>query len=205
MDIREFSSAYARSPLGLGSILASLAAGTAAGLLGSPLALSALVAIASFALLGCLALAFGFGQRAASGELDREAGAEAAARLGAASQARHRLASLRLAQAEVASARDLLVLEAGRLIEDCGRAGTYDPEGVAAVLDSLALVDAWLKEEDESSLEKRFALPGAHLSDAAARTAQALRDKALVVAARRSAALGEIPAADRLAIEEELK
>ena len=99
-----------------------------------------------------------------------------------------------------------MVLEAGRFVEDCGRARTWDPEGVAAIVDSLALVDGWLKEADESSVERRFATPDANpFPDAARRTAQALREKAAIVAARRSAATGEMPGTDRIAIEEELK
>ncbi len=206
MDIREFSLAYARSPFGIGSCLAALAAGAAARLLGSSPLGSVLAALGAFAALLALALAFGVGQRAAVAELGRESGSRAAARLAEAASARARLAALRLAQPEVAAARDLLVLEAGRLVEDCRRAGTYDPEGVQAVVDSLALVDAWLKEADESSVERRFELPDANpFPEAAKRTAQALREKAIVVSARRAAAVGEIPGADRIAIEEELK
>jgi hypothetical protein len=206
MDIRAFSRSYARSPLGIGSILAAAGAGTASALLGAAAPLAILAGLASFAALLALALALGLGQRAASTELERESGAKASERLAEAASARKRLAAMRLSQPELASARDLLVLEAGRLIEGCGAAGTYDPEGIAAIVDSLALVDAWLKEADESSVERRFGLPDANpFPEAARRTAQALREKAVLVAARRQAATGEIPGADRIAIEEELK
>jgi hypothetical protein len=206
MEIREFSRAFAKSPYGIGSCLAALGFGCAAALLGTATALSVLVAIASFAVLVALGLATGLVQRAAVAEAGRESGAKAASRLAEAASARKRLAAMRIAHPELAAARDLLVLESGRLVEDCSRAGTWDPEGVAAVVDSLALVDAWLKEADESSVEKRFGLPDANpFPEAAARTAQALRDKAATIAARRAAATGELSGADRIAIEEELK
>lgn len=206
MDIREFSRSYARSPLGIGSIIAAVAAGAGAGFLGAPLGFSLLVGIGTFAALLVLALGLGLGQRAAVAEGDRESGAKAASHVEAAAQARRRLSAMRLAVPELAAARDLLVLEAGNFIEACGRARTWDPEGVDAIVDSLALVDAWLREADESSVEKRFALPDATpFPDSAARTAQALRDKARLVSARRASISGEISGDDRLAIEEELK
>jgi hypothetical protein len=156
--------------------------------------------------LSATALALGFGQRAAVAENDREAISKARSRLAEAADARGRLAAMRLADPGVAQARDLLVLEAGRFVEDCRRAGTYDPEGVEAVLDGLALIDAWLKEADESSVEKRFDLADAHpFPEVARRAAEALRAKASLVSARRAAATGEIPGADRMAIDEELK
>jgi hypothetical protein len=206
MEIREFSRAFARSPYGIGSILAALVFGVAAALMGAAMALSVLAAIGAFAVLMALGLAFGLVQRAAVTEADRESGAKAASRLAEAASARKRLAAMRIPQGELAAARDLVVLESGRLVEDCSRAGTWDPEGVQAVVDSLALLDAWLKEADESSVEKRFGLPDANpFPEAAGRTAQAIRDKAAVIAARRAAAIGEVPGADRIAIEEELK
>lgn len=205
MEIREFSRAYAKSPLGIASFFVAVGAALAARLGGATMALSLLAALGAFAALAILGLALGIGQRAAAAELGREAGAKAAARLSEAADARKRLAALRLAEPRVASARDLLVLEAGSFVEDCARAGSYDPEGVAAVVDSLALVDAWLKEADESSIERRFDLPDANpFPEAAERTARVLREKAALVASRRAAVTGEIPVADRIAIEEEL-
>jgi hypothetical protein len=113
---------------------------------------------------------------------------------------------LRLCEPELASARDLVVLEAGKLVEDCSRRGVYDPQAVQAVLDSVELVDAYLKEADESSTERRFSMPEAHpFPEAASRTTQALREKATLIAERRENATGEIPGSDRIAIEEELK
>jgi hypothetical protein len=206
MELRSFARAYARSPLGIGSFLLAAGGGLAALLLGLGAALAVLAAAAFLGLFFILALALGGAQRAAQSEAGREFGAKAEARLAEVSDARRRLAALRLADSAVAGARDLVVLEAGRLVEDCSRAHIYDPEAVQAVLDSLSLVDAWLKEADSSSVEKRFDLPDADpFPEAARRTADALRAKAAAVAAGRARATGEIPPSDTIAIDEELK
>jgi hypothetical protein len=206
MDMREFSRAYARSPLGIVSFLVALCVGSIAALRGLSPLLALLAALGSLAVFLAFGLGIGFAQRAAVAESGRASSLKAESRLAAAAEARRRLAALRLTEPEVAAARDLLVLEAGRFVEDCRRAGTYDPEGVEAVVDAPALVDAYLKEVDESSVERRFGLADEHpFPEAAKRTAEALRAKAALVSERRASATGEIPGADRIAIEEELK
>jgi hypothetical protein len=206
MDIRAYWRAYARSPLGMGSLLLALAAGLVAAFRGVPPAFSALLAVASLAVLAVAALALGLGQKAASAELGRESEGKAESRLEEAAAARSRLAGMRLPQAEVASARDLLVLEAGSFIEGCRRARSYDPGAVEAIVGALDLVDAWLKAADEGSIERRFDVENAApFPDAARRTAESLREKAALVAARRASVTGELSGADRIAIEEELK
>jgi hypothetical protein len=202
----QFVRASAKSSLGIGIFVLAITTGAGAHLMGLALVPSVL---AGFGLLGVAlvaAIVLGALPRAAVAEMDREFEEGAAARLAEAAAARKRLAAMRIAEPAVAQARDLLVLEAGRLVEDCGRAHTYDAEAVQAVIDGPDLVDAWLKEADESSIERRFSLPDANpFPEAARRTAQALTAKAALVSAGRAAAVGEIPGADRIAIEEELK
>ena len=202
----QFVRASARSPLGIGVFVLAIAAGAGARLLGLHLAPSVLAGLGVFGLSLIAVLALGLLPRAAVAEIDREFREKADARLAEAGAARKRLATMRIAAPAVAQARDLLVLEAGRLVEDCGRAHTYDPEAVQAVIDGPELVDAWLKEADESSTERRFGLPDANpFPEAARRTAEALAAKAAIVSAGRAAAVGQIRGADRIAIEEELK
>jgi len=206
MDLRDFSRAYARSPLGVGSFLAAVGSGFASALAGLALAAAILLGMGVFVAILAFALATGFAQKAAVSESDRDSRAAAEARLSEAASARSRLAALRLADARVSAARDLLVLEAGRFVEDCRRAGTYDPAGVEAIVGSLEIVEAWLEEADESSVEKRFGAAAEHpFPEAAERAADALRARADLVSERRSSATGEVSGADRLAIEEELK
>jgi len=206
MSPREFLRTYARSPLGIGSIVVALLAGILALAAGLGLAVSTAAAAGALVLFSVAGLASGFAQRSAQAEADRGAKVSAEARLAEAAAARQRLAALRIKEGAVSAARDLLVLEAGRFVEDCRRAGTYDPAGVTAIVEAPAIVDAWLREADESSVEKRFGLADEHpFPEAAERCAAALRAKAALVAAGREAATGEIPGADRIAIEEELK
>jgi hypothetical protein len=203
---KQFLLAFARSPLGVGALLLSIAVGVGAGLMGGHAVLASFAGIGMLGLCLAAGLSLGLVQRAAVAEIERELGAKAARRLARAATARKRLAAMRIADPTVAQARDLLVLEAGRLVEDCGRAKTYDPEAVQAVVDGPALVDAWLREADESSIEQRLGLPDANpFPEAARRTADALVAKARLVSARRAAAIGEIPGSARIAIEEELR
>jgi hypothetical protein len=206
MEPRRFVRASARSPLGIGLFVLAIATGAGARLMGLPLLPSILSGLGFLGVSLIAVLALGLMQRAAVAEIDREFDERAAARLAEAAAARTRLATMRIADPAVAQARDLLVLAAGRLVEDCGRAHTYDAEAVQAVIDGPDLVDAWLKEADESSIERRFALPDAYpFPEAARRTAEALSAKAALVSARRASAVGEISGADRIAIEEDLK
>jgi hypothetical protein len=206
MDMSSFLRSYCRSPLGIVSFFVALGLGAFSSLLGLSAILSIILGLGILAAILIVSLALGSGQRAAVAEEERSDAEKARSRLAQAAEARKRLASLRIAEPEVARARDLVVLEAGRLVEDCGRLGTYDPRSVQAVLDSVELVDAWLKEADENSTERRFSMPDAHpLPEAAPRAAAALRVKAALIAKGRAESIGEIPGADRIAIEEELK
>jgi hypothetical protein len=206
MQPGQFVRASARSPLGIGVFVLAIATGAGAYLMGLAPVPSVLAGLGFLGVSLFAAIALGLMPRAAVAEMDREFSERAAARLAEAAAARKRLAAMRIADPAVAQARDLLVLEAGRLVEDCGRVHTYDPEAVQAVIDGPDLVDAWLKEADESSVERRFGLPDANpFPEAARRTAEALTAKATLVSSRRAAAVGEIPGADRIAIEEELK
>jgi hypothetical protein len=206
MDTSRFFKSYCRSPLGIASFFLALGAGACSILLGLSPPSALLLGLGTLAAVFTLSLAFGFGPRAAVTESERGEAEKARSRLAEAAAARKRLSALRLPEGEVASARDLVVLESGRLVDECSGAGVYDPEAVQAVLDCAALVDAWLREEDESSTERRFSMPDAHpFPEAAARTAALLRDKAALIAKRREEATGEIPGSDRIAIEEELK
>ncbi|HOX48491.1 MAG TPA: hypothetical protein PLG14_04830 [Spirochaetales bacterium] len=206
MTFSEYRRHFFRSAAGVGSLVA----GPLAGLLGLSLGLgavaSALLALGLPALLFALGLATGAGPKAAAREAERSLAAKAKERLEAVSLARTRLAALRLAEPSVAAARDLLVLEAGRYLEAALAGGAYDPAAGAAVEESLALVDAWLKEADESSSERRFGQADAHpFPEAAARVSAALKDKAAVVARGRDSVQSVPTGPDLLAIEEELK
>lgn len=206
MDTREFLTRYARSPYGIATALGALALGMAVTLSGGGLGLA--IAVLVMALAGAMALGLfsGLGARAVVTEGERTLREHGRERMALASENRKRLAALRLPAGPVATARDLVVLEAGRLVEGYAVGGVWDPEAAQAVEDALALVDAWQREADEASTERRYDLPDAHpFPEATERTAAALREKAALIASHRAEAAGEIPPADRVAIEEELK
>jgi hypothetical protein len=206
MRLRDFLRAFFRSPAGIALLFLCLASGGLVFWLGAGFGVGVLAAAACLVLALGLGLATGAAQRAASAELDHLRAGRSAERTALAREYRRRLAALRISHPQIASARDLVVLEAGSFIEACLRSQVYDPEGLAALEESIAVVDAWLKEADASSIERRFDLPDADpFPQAAERTAEALRRKAEVISRARSRLSGEAPPSDRLAIEEELK
>ncbi len=205
MDTRDFLRRYARGPLGIAGFFAGIAIALVSLVAGLGPIWAALALVAAPTLALVIALATGAGQSSASREGEREARERARLRMEAAAEARARLERLRLAPGPVAQARDLLVLEAGRLDEGFRRTGAWDPEAAEAVSEALSLVDAWQREADESAIERRFDEADKHpFPDADSRVAAALREKAALIAERRAAAEGEIPPVDRVAIDEEL-
>lgn len=218
MKVREYSRLFLGSALGIASLFASLFCGAAVALSlpsvpAIRLGAGALSALACLGLLSALGVATGLGPRAAVREEERRGLLRAKARLGEAREARERLASLRIGSAKVAEARDLVVLEAGRFIEEAERPAArdgrpraaYDPEAVAAIEEALGLVDAWQREADESASERRFHSADAHaFPESEARVAEALRRDASALVAGRDRLAGSPSAPDVVSIEEEL-
>ena len=223
MTNRDYLRFLATSAFGLSTLAIAVAAGlggyAAFGLAGGLATL-----LGSAILLGFLGLATGLGPRAAEAEAERLAASRASSKIALAEEGRKRLAALRIADEVVASARDLVVLEAGRFLEACGprraksaRAkpsslGTdhpspaYDPAALAAIGEALELVNIWLAEADESAIERRFGSVDAHpIADAKGRVISALSEKAALLVRGRDLVLETAIGADRLSIEEELR
>lgn len=219
------------SPLGMGCFGLSAAAGLATGF-SAGLSLGVAAGAGCLVLCSVLSLVTGLGAKAAAREEERIASARVISLLDAAGAARGRLAALRLPAGELASARDLCVLEAGRFIEACAASEKESPgasgEAAAAapaISEALELVNAWLGELDETSIEKRFGAEDAHplppispglargeaanqdeeARGATERVVAALKAKARALVRGRDLALGKPPAADAIAIEEELR
>lgn len=218
MTIREFLHDYSSSALGLGSHFFALGAGLVFGLPSAAgrggIVPGCLAFLASVLVLDGLFLLTGLGPRSAAAEASRRASVKARRRLEAGRQGIDSLAHLRLAAGPVAQARDRLVIEARAFLEDAGRSVAdprsegmaYDPRALAAMEESLALVDAWQREADETALERRFNTPDAHpVEDADARVAAALVERIGVINRGRELVTGEVAAADRISIQEELK
>jgi hypothetical protein len=218
MRVREYARLFLGSALGMASLFVSLFVGAAVALSLPPgpatrLGLGVLSGLACLGLLSALAAATGLGPRAAVREEERRDLLRAKARLGEARDARERLAALRIASEMVAEARDLVVLEAGRFIEEAERPAprgghpraAYDPESIAAIEEALSLVDAWQREADESASERRFHSADAHaFPESEARVAEALRREASALVSGRDRLAGSPSAPDVVSIEEEL-
>ncbi len=205
MTLGEFVRHYLRSPLGIGSLLAGPLAGLVVGGLGLGPGLVAFAVLAAPLAAFGLGLVSGIGPRAAAREAEAAMARQNRVELEAASLTRRRLSALRIVEPEVAAARDLLVLEAGRYLEAALATQSRDPEADAALEEAQALIDAWLHEADESATERRFGQADTHpFPDAAARVAAELRERATLVARARERVSGLPTFVDRVAAEEEL-
>jgi hypothetical protein len=223
MSLREYCRLFLKSALGLLLLFASLTCGVwlALALSSSPLprlGIGLLSGLGCFGLLFALCLVSGLGPKTVAREAERLDGLKAKARLGDARDARERLAALRVASEKVSEARDLVALEAGRFIEEAERSAlagerggghpreAYDPRAIEALEEALSLVDAWQREADESSSERRFGSADAHVfPEAESRVVEALKRKASDLVSFRDR-LAETPSApDVLSIEEELR
>ena len=153
MDTRDFFVRYAKSPLGIGTAFAALGLGVFAFTSAGPLAAVAVLLLTPAISMG-VALTTGLASKAAVTEGEREKGQQARTRMAAAAEARKSLAALRLPPGPVATARDLVTLEAGRLIETFSVEGTWDPEAARAVEEALELVDAWQRSPTPLPFQK---------------------------------------------------
>jgi hypothetical protein len=211
MTIREYFRFLSRSALGLAALFLSLAAAIflLTGGFGFVLAGAGFLAVVTVLVLA--GFVSGLGPKAAAAEAERLQARKAQERIEGGRASLRRLSALRLPPGEVASARDLVALEGGRFLDTCeansgGRGPAWDASALAAIDEALDLVDAWLKEADETAIERRFGAEDAHpLADGDARVRAALKDKATLLVKGRDLVSAEPPAPDRIAIEEELK
>jgi hypothetical protein len=214
MNPAEYARWYFRSALGL----ASVAAGVGGGLIGLaaglplPWMLAGCFAFVSMAGLG--SLLSGHGPRAALAARDAAAGRTRAARRLETAALRDRLVRIRLPDVELSDAVSALVLVSGRYLESCAAVEAdpdssiiaYDPAVEAALSEAVELVDLYLREKDESAVERRFALEDAHpVTDARSRVLAALHERAGIIHERLVLTGNGHAPADRLAAREELK
>ncbi len=211
MRIRDYLRCFFRSAFGMAGIFLSLAGGGFVVVaLSAGIVLGLAASLVSFGIIFAAGLLTGLGSKAAFAESSREAKAKAEESLVAMSEGRRRLAALRLGDAGVAAARDLVVMEAGRFLDACrgpgSRGGTEvrDPASEAAIAEATEVVDAWLREADETAVERRFGTEDLHpFPKADERVIALLKDKARVIERGIEAVSGQPPAIDTIAIEEE--
>ena len=206
MRAKEYWSRYLKSPLGIGSIAASLVLGLGLAAAGLPAAVPIASALGLSALCGLFGLYSGLGPRQVVSAQDAGKAAEGRRRLAEAAAVRDRISILRLNDPEVSGAAALVVLAAGEYIDAARRGSADDPLADAAIAEALDILDIYLKEKDESSVEKRYRLADANpFVQVGERTVAALRDRAAVLRERRIQVDGALPAVDQMEIREELK
>ena len=204
MQLRRYIRNYALSPLGLANgglaLLAGLAVGSITGIL-----VGVLSALASLGAVFVLALYSGLGPRFAAAEGERRQWAANKEHLATARARQKRLASLRVPDPAVKALVDLAAMQAGMYLSACDKARQRNPLAEDAIAECLELVDLYLKELDDASTERRYALPDNDpFADAQERVAAALRDKTAVLEKARLDMEGGVHREDRMAIKEQL-
>jgi hypothetical protein len=206
MRAKEYLGWYAKSPLCIGSLAAGLVLGIGLAAAGLPAAAPIASALGLVALCGLFGLFSGIGPRQVISAMDAGRASEGRKRLEGTAAAREKLGTLRLADPQVAEAAGLVALAAGEYIEACRRESADDPLADAAAAEALDVLDIYLKEADEASVEKRYKLEDADpFAQARERTVTALREKAATLRERRIQVDGGLSAAARMEIREELK
>ncbi|HOX19046.1 MAG TPA: hypothetical protein PKW82_11355, partial [Spirochaetales bacterium] len=179
MNVRSYFTDFLASPVGIGTAAVSVALGAVAvGVSGGwPAGLAA--ATAAFVVSNGFALVTGLGPKAAAREAERRMAAGNRAALAAVKASRDRLATLRVADPDVAKAVSLCALRASAYLAACEKSGTRDPRADHAAEECVNLVGLYLEELDDASTEKRFDLADdAPFADAKSRVLAALRERA---------------------------
>ncbi len=206
MPSNEYLKWYFRSPLGIGNVFAPFVAGIAAYAAGLLPVFGISVACGVFLAAGLGAYFSGLGPASAVKARDAALDHARTVKLARVSTRRKVLSMLRISDAEVASAVQLVSMAADEYLEACAREKNNDPYSDAAVDEAADLVGIYFRELDEASREKRFGLPDADpFADSRDRVVTALREKAAVLREGRMKVEGGLPAAASMAIREELR
>ncbi len=204
MDARSYFRDFLASPPGLGSAAASAVVAVAVGL-GGAWGAGLGAGGALFVALNAAALATGLGPKAAAREAERRMAAGNRAALAAVKATRDRLATLRVADPDVARAVSLCALRASAYLAASEKAGTRDPRADHAAGECVDLVGLYLEELDDASTEKRFDLADdAPFADAKSRVLAALRERADALDRAALDAAGAAAPVDRMVAREEL-
>jgi hypothetical protein len=178
---KEFFKLYSVSALGLAALCLSLALGALGYALWGILPGLACAAL-GYPALSFAAFASGLGAKAALREGERRAWLAASERLEQAGKDARRLASLRIPDSAVKEMAELAALRARAYLDQCARVKSHEPRANDAIRESLELADLYMRELDDASTEKRYALDdGDPFADARVRVRAALADKAALL------------------------
>lgn len=214
MSPNEYVTWYFRSTMGIASVVVGLGGALFGLAVGLSLTWSLAGGLAFIGASGFAGLLIGYGPRSALAARDAAAGRKRAARRRATAALRDRLGRIRLPDSELAQAVSALVLVAGKYLESSAAMESdpdsavmaCDPAVEAALSEAAELVDLYLREKDESAVERRFSFQDANpVEDARSRVLAALREHAGLVNERLALMVGAMAPADRLAAREELK
>jgi hypothetical protein len=204
MQLSRYIKDYSLSPLGIANGGIALLAGFVVGSLTGFMA-GLLSGAASLVAIFVLALYSGSGPRFAAAEQERRLWAAGKERLAVASAKQKRLASMRVPDAAVKQLVDLAAMQAGMFIGACQKNRQRDPLAEDAISECVDLVDLYLKELDDASTERRYAMPDDDpFADAVQRVSAALRDKVAMLEKARLDIEGGLQREDRMAIKEQL-
>lgn len=204
MQLSHYIKAYSLSPLGLANGGLALLAGFAGAALAG-VWVGLLSGVTSLATIFALALYSGLGPRFAAAEHERRHWLESREHLAKTKIKQQRLASLRVPDPAVKQLVELVALQAGTFISACEKAKQRDPLAEDAISESVDLVDLYLKELDDASTERRYALVDNDPFDAAIqRISAALRSKAAILEKARLDLEGGLRREDTMAIKEQL-
>ncbi|OHE59545.1 MAG: hypothetical protein A2Y36_18670 [Treponema sp. GWA1_62_8] len=200
---------FLRTPLGLAVVASNAALLVFLPVSGTLPFIAALPLCAAIAVIEVLAiLQTRLGANAVVAEKGRERDERDARILGGVAAARKRLSLLRIADAEVASAVDRVVLASGLYLESSIKGAPRSPEAEDAVISSVEIVGDYLRIIDASSSARR--MRAAEGRDASERATAELAVRTLTAAADEierisGASAGASASADRLAAREELE
>ncbi len=204
MNTKDIITSYVRSPLGIGVAGGSLVLALAAMLWGGvPAALSLGGMILLYTIASGLLLLTRRGASSIVKEQDYLRFLKVSERIQEASDIRDKVSFIRIADAELAESVQYFLLVSGQYLDSCRKEHLYDPVANDALSSVLSLIQGFLSESDETSVEKRFKLPDDNpVPDVESRTISAIREAAAVIKERRIAIDGGMN--DILSAREEL-
>ncbi len=207
MELKRALGAYARTPLAIISLLASLGAGAlVTGLSGFSIPIGLAGGLAFWLGLSFALVQTGAGAKAILARTGAEEKARTLAFIEETEGFLSRLKVLRLPDPEASKALAFLVQSAGEYVASCRSTGSRSPEADARIADAIDVVDLYLKELDDASTEKRFGQADANpFENAKSRVLAVLAENARFVRDERVKLDGGLTPAERMAIKEELK
>lgn len=207
MKLSQTLGAYARSPFAIASLAVLSAAAFAlvafgafsplAGIIGAPIL---------WLLTGFIALQTPLGAKIAVASADAERRRQKLLLIESVAAERQRLSRLRLGDAELDKAQAYLVQVSGEYIEACRKVAETRPTADACLTDGLEVINAFLRERDEASTERRYSLEDQDpFPEALKRTRESLYEYARIIREERIQLDGGLSPESLMRVKEELR